>query len=104
MIVIDGHLDLSWNALNWCRDLTLPVEEIRRAEAGMKEQHRGANTVCFPEMRKGEVAISLATLMARSSGLKEPLLTTPIDKWLPPWPGANWRITESWRRWGSCEC
>jgi hypothetical protein len=34
MIVIDGHLDLSWNALNWCRDLTLPVEEIRRAEAG----------------------------------------------------------------------
>jgi len=77
MIVIDGHLDLSWNALNWCRDLTLPVEEIRRAEAGMKEQHRGANTVCFPEMRKGEIAISLATVLARSSGLKEPLLDYP---------------------------
>jgi membrane dipeptidase len=77
MIVIDGHLDLSWNALNWCRDLTLPVEEIRRAEAGMKEQHRGANTVCLPEMRKGEVAISLATVLARSSGLKEPLLDYP---------------------------
>jgi membrane dipeptidase len=77
MIVIDGHLDLSWNALNWCRDLTLPVEEIRRAEAGMKELHRGANTVCFREMRKGEVAISLATVLARSSGLKEPLLDYP---------------------------
>ena len=77
MIVIDGHLDLSWNALNWCRDLTLPVEEIRRSEAGMKELHRGANTVCFPEMRKGEVAICLATLMARSSGLKEPLVDYP---------------------------
>jgi len=77
MIVIDAHLDLSWNALNWCRDLTLPVEEIRRAEAGMKEQHRGANTVCFPEMRKGEVAICLATVLARASGLKEPLVDYP---------------------------
>jgi membrane dipeptidase len=77
MIVIDSHLDLSWNALNWCRDLALPVEEIRRAEAGMNEHHRGANTVCFPEMRKGEVAISLATVLTRSSGLKEPLLDYP---------------------------
>jgi membrane dipeptidase len=80
MIVIDGHLDLSWNALNWCRDLTLPIKEIRRAEAMMKEQHRGANTVCFPEMRRGEVAISLATVLARSSSLKEPLLDYPSQE------------------------
>jgi membrane dipeptidase len=74
MIVIDSHLDLSWNALNWNRDLTLLIAEIRRAEAGTKEEHRGASTVCFPEMRKGEVALCLATLLARVSGLKEPLL------------------------------
>ena len=77
MIVVDSHLDLSWNALNWGRDLTLPVEEIRRKEAGMNEYHRGANTVSFPEMRKGEVAICLATVLARGSGLKEPLLDYP---------------------------
>ena len=73
MIIIDSHLDLSWNALRWNRDLTLPVEGIRRAEARMKEAHRGANTVSLPEMRKGEVAICFATLLARVSGLGAPL-------------------------------
>ena len=72
MIVIDAHLDLSWSALNWNRDLTLTVPEIRRTEMGMKESHRGKNTVSFPEMRKGEVAVCLATSLARSSGLTEP--------------------------------
>ncbi|MFB3922183.1 MAG: dipeptidase [Terriglobia bacterium] len=71
MIIIDSHLDLAWNALNWNRDLTQPISEIRRVEAPMKEAHRGGNTVSFPEMRKGEVAICLATLLARSSGLGE---------------------------------
>jgi len=74
MIVIDAHLDLSWSALNWNRDLTLTVPEIRRTEMGMKEHHRGNNTVSFPEMRKGEVAVCLATLLARSGGLTEPLV------------------------------
>ena len=34
MMIIDSHLDLSWNALNWKRDLTKSIEEIRRSEAG----------------------------------------------------------------------
>lgn len=71
MIVIDSHLDLAWNALNWNRDLTQPIPEMRRLEAQMKDEHRGGNTVSFPEMRKGEVAICLATLLARASGLGE---------------------------------
>ncbi|HEX5412259.1 MAG TPA: membrane dipeptidase [Terriglobia bacterium] len=74
MIIVDSHLDLAWSALNWNRDLTLPVEEIRRTEAGMSEYHRGANTVCFPEMRKGNVAICLATVLARCTSLNDPLL------------------------------
>jgi membrane dipeptidase len=74
MMVIDAHLDLAWNALNWNRDLTRPISEIRKAESGMKEVHRGASTVCFEEMSRGEVAICLATVLARSSGLNEPLL------------------------------
>jgi membrane dipeptidase len=74
MIVVDSHLDLAWNALIWNRDLTLPVEEIRRAEAGVSEHRRGANTVCFPEMRKGNVAICLATVLARCTPLNDPQL------------------------------
>lgn len=74
MLIIDAHLDLAWNALNWNRDLSLPISEIRKAESKMTEEHRGASTVCFPEMREGEIAICLATLLARSSGLNEPLL------------------------------
>ncbi len=71
MIVIDSHLDLAWNAVNWNRELTLSVYDIRRMESGMKEERRGANTVALPEMRIGEVAVCLATVLARSSGLGE---------------------------------
>lgn len=74
MIVVDSHLDLAWNALNWNRDLTLPLEQIRRTEAGMSDYHRGANTVCFPEMRRGDVAICLATVLARCTTVNEALL------------------------------
>lgn len=67
MIVIDAHLDLSYNALNWNRDLTRPVAEIRASEAGMTGKGRGTNTVAFPELRRGEVGICLATVLARSN-------------------------------------
>ena len=40
MKVIDFHLDLAWNALNWNRDLTLTAREIRRMESGMEEEYR----------------------------------------------------------------
>ena len=26
--VFDGHLDLSWNALSWGRDITLEIDEV----------------------------------------------------------------------------
>ncbi|TAM83212.1 MAG: peptidase M19 [Acidobacteria bacterium] len=74
MIVVDSHLDLAWNALNWNRDLTLPIKEIRRVEAGIAEYRRGANTVCFPEMRRGDAAICLATVLARCTSTHEALL------------------------------
>jgi len=74
MIIVDSHLDLSWNALNWNRDLTRSVAEIRASEAGMVGQGRAKNTVSFPEMRRGEMALCLATVLARSSGLGDPLL------------------------------
>jgi membrane dipeptidase len=74
MILVDSHLDLSWNALNWNRDLTQSVAEIRASESGMTGKGRAMNTVSFPEMRRAEVAVCLATVLARVSGLGEALL------------------------------
>lgn len=67
MLIFDAHLDLAWNAIDWNRDLTLPVEEIRRYERehGMADKGRACNTVSFPELRRGKVAVFLATLLAR---------------------------------------
>jgi membrane dipeptidase len=67
MILIDAHLDLSLNAVNWNRDLTLSVAEIRRSEQALTGRNRGTNTVAFPEMRRGDVAICVATLLARTN-------------------------------------
>ena len=55
MILFDAHLDLAWNALDWNRDLRLPVEQIRRAEQGMPGKGRACNTVAFPDLRRGRV-------------------------------------------------
>jgi membrane dipeptidase len=68
MIIFDAHLDLAWNALDWNRDLLRPVEEIRRREREQKltDKARGNSTVSFPELRCGQVAVCIATLLARS--------------------------------------
>jgi membrane dipeptidase len=66
MLVFDAHLDLAWNAIDWNRDLLQPIEKIRQGERGMKDLPRGANTVSFPELRRGQVGIFIATLLARS--------------------------------------
>jgi membrane dipeptidase len=67
MIIFDAHLDLAWNAIDWNRDLRLPVADIRRSEReqGMNGKGRGVGTVSFPELRRGKVAIFIATLLAR---------------------------------------
>jgi len=77
MMIIDSHLDLSWCALNWKRDLTWSIEEIRRAEAGTGDRKRGHNTVSFPELKKASVGVCLATVLARCSELHDPLLDYP---------------------------
>ena len=35
MFIFDAHLDLAMNALEWNRDLTWTVEDIRKSEKGM---------------------------------------------------------------------
>ena len=77
MFIFDAHLDLAWNALNWRRDLTKSIDEIRRSEKSMSDWRRGQNTVSLPELRKAEVVVCLATVLARCSELGDPLLDYP---------------------------
>lgn len=65
MLILDAHLDLSWNALGWNRDLDQTVAQIRTSEAGIEGKARGNNTVAFPDMRRGNIGIALATVLAR---------------------------------------
>ncbi len=66
-LIFDAHLDLAWNALDWNRDLLLPVEAIRSREraTGLSAKARGENTVSFPALRQGGVGLFIATLLAR---------------------------------------
>jgi membrane dipeptidase len=66
-LIFDAHLDLAWNALDWNRDLRLPVADIRRREReqNLSGKGRGENTVSFVELRRGRVGIFIATLLPR---------------------------------------
>lgn len=77
--LIDAHLDLAWSAMYFNRDLLQSIDSIRQAEAGMTDElSRGRNTVSFPELRRANVAICIATLMARSGPDK--LARAPVKR------------------------
>ncbi len=78
MLIFDAHLDLAWNAIDWNRDLLLPADEIRGGERGVEGKGRGCNTVSFPELRRGQVGVFIATLLAR---LLRPNLMPAIQRY-----------------------
>ena len=66
MLIFDAHLDLAMNALEWNRDLTRPLAEIRAREKGLADKpDRGRGTVSLPEMRRGQIGLCVATQIAR---------------------------------------
>ncbi len=93
MLTFDAHLDLAMNAMEWNRDLTQAIDNIRRREQGAADKpDRGRNTVCFPEMRRGGVGICVATQIAR--------FVKPTNK-LPGWhtPQQAWAQTQGQLGW-----
>lgn len=89
--LFDVHLDLSLNALEWNRDLTLPLARIREREVGMTDlKGRGENTVCFEEMRKGGVGLCVATQIG---GCMKP--AGPVASWESP--AQAWAMTQGQR-------
>lgn len=92
--IIDGHLDLSMNAIEWNRDLTQPLDIIRAREANMKDRpDRGKGTVCLPELRKGRIGLVVATQLARVSPKGNPALSA----WSSPQQA--WAMTQAQLAW-----
>jgi membrane dipeptidase len=84
MLIFDAHLDLSMNALEWNRDLTRDIEEIRARERGKTDKpDRGNSTVSLSEMRTGGVGLCVATLIARhvKPGNPRPGFHSPEIAW-----------------------
>ncbi|WP_018611922.1 dipeptidase [Segetibacter koreensis] len=93
MFIIDAHLDLSMNALEWNRDLRKPVSDINEREKGMRDKpDRGNATVSLPELRKGNIGLVVATQIAR--------YVSP-DNSLPGWhsPEQAWAQTQGQLAW-----
>lgn len=81
------------NALEWNRNLRLPINEIRDREKDMRDKpDRGKGTVCLPELRKGNIGLVVATQIAR--------YVTP-DNPLPGWfsPEQAWAQTQGQLAW-----
>ena len=67
MLLFDAHLDLAMNALEWDRNLELELAELRAMEVGMPDPGRGRSTTTFPEMRSGEIFLSVVTVISRTA-------------------------------------
>jgi membrane dipeptidase len=83
-LIFDAHLDLSMNAMEWNRDMRLPLVEIRRRELGMSDKpDRTRSTICLPEMRRARMGLCVATQIARYSGRfsKLPGWSSPEQAW-----------------------
>jgi len=93
MLIFDAHLDLSMNALEWNRDLTLPAAAIRQREQGLSDKpDRGKGTVSLAEMRRGGIGLCVATQIAR--------YVKPVNP-LPGWhsPEQAWAQTQGQLAW-----
>jgi len=93
MFTIDAHLDLSMNAMEWNRDLRKPVVELRNSETGLTDKpDRSKGTVAFPELRRGNIGLVVATQIARYIAPGNPL---------PGWhsPQQAWAQTQAQVAW-----
>jgi membrane dipeptidase len=91
--IVDAHLDLSMNAMEWNRDLRKPISEIRQREKNLTDKpDRGNGVVNFEELRRGNIGLVVATQIARYVAYDNPL---------PGWhsPEQAWAHTQSQRAW-----
>jgi membrane dipeptidase len=67
MLIFDSHLDIGLNGVDWNRDQRMAVADIRVQEQvlGMTDPGRRTNTVSLPELKRAEVGVGVATVLAR---------------------------------------
>lgn len=93
-LIVDIHLDLAMNAVEWNRDLTRPLAEISAREANLSDRpDRGRGTVCLPEMRRGRAGLCVATQIARL----EHDAYSPVFGWRSS--AQAWAMTQAQRAW-----
>ncbi len=93
MFIIDAHLDLAMNAMEWNRDLKQPVPDLRDREKGMKDKpDRGRNMVSLPALREGKVGLVVATQIARYVRRGSPLpgWHSPEQAWAQSQAQLSW--------------
>ncbi len=93
MFTIEAHLDLSMNAMEWNRDLRLPINDLRHRERNQKDKaDRSSGTVNFAELKKADVGLVVATQIARYVSPENPL---------PGWqsPEQAWAQTQGQLAW-----
>jgi len=95
MFIIDAHLDLAMNALEWNRDYRQPVAAIRASEQGMTDKvDRENNVVSLPELRRGGIGLVVATQIGRVNTNEHHL---PGAGWRSP--AQAWAMTQAQRAW-----
>jgi membrane dipeptidase len=95
MIIIDAHLDMAMNAIEWNRDYRRSVEEIRTMERDMTDKiDRAKGVVSLPDLRKGKIAVVVATQLARFS---ENNGNMPGSGWNSPHQA--WAMTQAQLAW-----
>lgn len=93
MLIVDAHLDLAMNAMEWNRDLRQDVYEIRMSEEGLADKpDRGKGTVSLPQLREAGVGLVVATQIARYA---------PPGNFFPGWnsPEQAWAQTQAQLAW-----
>jgi membrane dipeptidase len=84
MLIVDGHADIAWNILNFGRDYTLPLAEIRAREKDTEiPSQNGTAMLAWDEWVRGGVALVFATTFA-----------TPVYEGLRPWETRRYANSE----------
>jgi membrane dipeptidase len=74
-MIIDGHLDLAWNALTLKRQLSEDISKIRLNESPSPWHQEGTAMVSLPELHKGRINCAFATIFAQPKGTSPTSLT-----------------------------
>jgi membrane dipeptidase len=94
MLILDAHLDLAINAIEWNRDLTLPLSQICESDVPLPGKAGcGRGTVSLPEMRKAGIGLCVATQLARV----ELNAWSPVNGWRSQ--AQAWAMTQGQLAW-----